>query len=160
MRFNFAANKPPARHSSSGFTLMELMIVVAIVAILTALAIPSYSSYVDRAKRADARTQLLQAAQFMQKFYSANDSYSKDRAGAAVEIPSNLKQSPADTTAIYKLTITTPNPMSYTLVMTPVTPGSMAADSCGAFTLTSTGVRGIKVGTTVGDTAARDTCWK
>ena len=34
----------------SGFTLIELMIVVAIVAILAAIAMPAYQSYVKRAK--------------------------------------------------------------------------------------------------------------
>ncbi|MDX7765400.1 prepilin-type N-terminal cleavage/methylation domain-containing protein [Aeromonas caviae] len=34
----------------SGFTLIELMIVVAIVAILAAIALPAYQSYVNKAK--------------------------------------------------------------------------------------------------------------
>lgn len=34
----------------SGFTLIELMIVVAIVAILAAIALPAYQSYTQRAK--------------------------------------------------------------------------------------------------------------
>jgi prepilin-type N-terminal cleavage/methylation domain-containing protein len=47
-----------------GFTLIELMIVLAVIAILAAIAYPSYTRYVLRAKRADAKQQLLQAAQW------------------------------------------------------------------------------------------------
>ena len=92
------ARRSPAR--IAGFTLVELMIVVAVVGVLTAIALPSYTSYIARARRADARAQLLQVAQFMQRFYAANDRFDQDRAGTSVlsVMPTNLKKSPADST--------------------------------------------------------------
>jgi type IV pilus assembly protein PilE len=163
MKFKSVAAKRSAWRSARGFTLIELMIVVAIISVLSALAMYAYSGYVARAKRADARNQLLQAAQFMQQFYSANDSFSTDRTGAAVAIPQSLMQSPSGSAAVYVLTQTqnaAPAAPNYTLSMTPVNPGPMAADSCGAFTVTSIGIRGIVVGGAAGSSDQRDICWK
>ena len=39
-----------AGNSASGFTLIELMIVISIIAILVALAMPAYQNYIIRAK--------------------------------------------------------------------------------------------------------------
>lgn len=153
------------RRAAAGFTLIELMIVVAIVAILASIALPSYTSYIARARRADARTQLLQVAQFMQRFYAANDSYLQDRASNAVlgQVPANLLHSPADTTALYDLAIPSANltASAFTLQMVPVSGGKMANDECGTFTLSSTGQRGVTVGGTAYTTGTlRDKCWK
>ena len=59
----------------SGFTLIEIMITVAILAIVAAVAIPSYAGYVERGKRAEARTALLDIAARQERYYSNNRQY-------------------------------------------------------------------------------------
>ena len=65
----------PLRQRASGFTLIELMIVVAIVAILSAIALPSYRDYVLRGQLTDARSQLSVWAARMEQSYQDNRNY-------------------------------------------------------------------------------------
>lgn len=53
-----------------GFTLIELMIAVAIVGIIAAIALPSYQSSVRKSNRAEAKTELTDIAQRLQRCYT------------------------------------------------------------------------------------------
>lgn len=153
-----------ARRSLAGLTLIELVIVIAIISLLVSIALPSYTEHVARARRADARTQLLQVAQFMQRFYAANDNYQSDRASNQVltQVPVNLKISPADSHAIYELEIPegTLTKTSFELRMVPVPGGPMAGDKCGTFALNHLGIRSVIVGGVANTSGLRDACWK
>jgi len=142
-----------------GFTLVEIMVVLAIVMTLAAIAMPSYTENINRSKRAEAKAQLLEAAQFMQRFYSQNDSYAQTRAGVAVAVPDALARVPRTAAAgsqNYTISFATPAPTTATVTLqaAPRVGGSMAGDKCGTFTLTQAGQRGVT------GSATADSCWK
>ena len=108
--------------------------------------------------RADAKGQMLQVAQYMHRFYAANDRFDQNRATTANTsgelVPASMKRSPADGTQLYELTVDATQ-VAFTVTAVPLVGGKMAADPCGSLTLTSTGVRGV-----AGATLSRDECWK
>ena len=57
---------------NTGFTLIELMIVVAIISIILAFALPAYSEQMKQSRRADAKTALTTLAQLQESFYIDN----------------------------------------------------------------------------------------
>src|ERR1700760_1838661 len=66
----------PRVSAASGFTLIELMIVVAVVAILGTVAISGYINSVRKSRRTEARTALLDLASREERFMSTNSAYS------------------------------------------------------------------------------------
>lgn len=148
-----AANYGPA--GMTGFTLIELMIVIAIVGVLSAVAYPSYIESVKRSDRSAARAALLESQQFMERFYAANSRYSKPRVNPVTDdvtppnLPIRLQAIPAGSPK-YDLTVSAAAVNSYTLTAT-----LRGTDKCGNLTLTNTGVKGRS-----GTGPSIQECWK
>lgn len=139
-----------------GFTLIEVMIVVVILGIITAIALPSYRDHMRQARRAEARGIVMQNAQFMERFFTANNRYDRNLSGTAVALP--IVQSPEKGEALYNISL---NPAAgqttYTIRADPVAGKSMDGDACGSFTVTNLGVKGnVNVLTPM----TSDRCWK
>jgi type IV pilus assembly protein PilE len=152
--------------SGRGFTLIEVMIVVAIIGILAMVAMPSYQEYMRRSKRAEAQGILMEAAQYMQRYYSANDRYTvaagnttaevEQKVGSVSMLPETLRQSPKSGTANYDIVVVARGtPPSYTIRATGA--GSMASDKCGTLMLNSLGAKTID--TTATGVNVAD-CWR
>ena len=70
-------------HRHSGFTLLELMIVVVIIGVIAAIAWPNYTRYIQNSRRADAMVSLNEIAAQQEKFYATCGWYATNAYGVA-----------------------------------------------------------------------------
>lgn len=72
---------------NSGFTLIELMIVVAVIGILMAIAIPNYNDYVTRSRITGATSALADMRVRMEQYFQDNRTYVGAYAAGTVAPP-------------------------------------------------------------------------
>lgn len=159
-------NDRGARRRATGFTLVELMIVVIVLGILVAVALPSYQGYVIRTSRSAAKSVLLQAAARQEQYFSDHKSYADsmtDLGYASDPVNIDNQGQPAGTNIVYQVSVTPQNAARTTNATVPVLYYTLAAapqnrqtrdTKCGTLSLREDGQR-FETGT---DTAYE--CWR
>lgn len=128
----------------AGFSLLELLIVVSIVAILASIVLPNYSDALQRGRRVDAITALLNVQIAQERWRANHSSYASfDDLG--------LAELSAD--GHYQLALDALTAGSYFATAVPLADGPQHDDDCGSFALDQRGpVLTIDY--------ADDTCWR
>ena len=143
--------------SQTGFTLVELMIVVVIAAILVAIAVPAYTSQLQKSRRTDARNALLDIAAREERFLSVSNSYS----AVTTDVGYGGAWPQKVTNNYYTVTVAVPDPNyvgngpSFIVTATPA--GIQASDTaCATFTVTQIGKQSAFTSANVDNST---TCW-
>jgi type IV pilus assembly protein PilE len=161
------SNRQSNVRSQRGFTLVELMITVVIVSILASIAIPSYTSYIQKSRRTEAKSALLNLASLEERFFSTNNSYTaaSGSLGYAVGLVPPFPVGTYYQVSVLNVTLAAapanPNavgtPATYTISVQPIPGSPQAADLlCASFTITSGGLQ-TATGT---DPNPNVDCWK
>ncbi len=124
---------------ATGFTLIELMIVVAIVGIISAVAIPQYSRYVVRGNRAAAQAVMLDAANREKQYLLDARAYAIDVSGTPALNTLGVIPSAAVLKNYTFTTLAGANAPSFIIIATAVAGGKQATD--GDLTLNDVGTK-------------------
>ncbi|MGE0484818.1 MAG: type IV pilin protein [Gammaproteobacteria bacterium] len=162
--------------SQGGVTLLELMIVLVIVGILAAIGYPAYVNFTDRARRADGRALLLEAAARQERYFFDNNSYTDDAtdlgyvvgAGGSGKREKSCEGKVCSAEGYYTLTIDDCGGKSATCFIVQATPNDNGGDAdkinftddepgeCDVLSLDSRGAKGTSESTNA-DYVAK--CW-
>lgn len=120
----------------SGFTLIELMIVVAVVGILATIAYPSYTDYVVRNNRSEAPRELVRLANLQEQLFVDSRAYTADISDLGVGSSAEW----VTPSTHYKISATV---VGNTFILTAAAQGAQATKdaACAIITLTDTGAK-------------------
>jgi len=143
---------PSRLRLQSGFTLIEILIVVAILGVLIGIALPAYNNSVLRSGRAEAKGELMQVAADQERYFSNFNTYITD--ATPLNTPTVADRNRATQNGLYSISVAAGGTgIGSSFVATATPQGDQANDDCTTLTLTNTGVRGA-----TGATA--DECWQ
>lgn len=155
---------------ASGFTVIELMIVVAVVGLLSAVAYPAYVDSVRKSRRSDAVAAITSVQQAQERYRSSNTTYgtrfivsSSALVGVGVAGDTNAATAYTSPGAYYSLSLSGTSASAYTILAT--AQGTQTSDTncqfmqvqmaAGALTYASGSSSSVANGTT-----ANNSCWR
>ena len=160
------------KKTTSGFTLVELMIVVAIIAVLASIALPQYQNYIIKTNRAEAKGLLLELTHYMERRFTEIGRYCDNPCSPLPSLPFTTSPKGGATNASYQLSLATgtnaPTTTTYTLLALPRGRQATGDTACGTLSIDQANVKCMKVGNTGGkcsdDTNQQDRdsvafCW-
>jgi type IV pilus assembly protein PilE len=141
----------------AGFSLIELMIVITIMALLATLAVTSYQNSIRKARRADAKTVLMETAMFLERNYTETNSYNALPGGSTLgnnELPH--PEAPIDgNSKFYDIQfLSGPTTHSFTIEAAPKN-AQLKDTQCAKLTIDETGSKDATGPGTVGECWAR-----
>lgn len=142
------SNRFVGRRAAAGFTLVEVIIVVLIISVLAAIAYPAYQDSVVKARRNAAKACVMEATQFMERFFTTN-------ALTYVGAPAAWTGCAAgtDVTNHYTVTPVAAGPRAFTVTATPRGLQLAKDTECGTLSINNIGVK------TRSGSESVDYCW-
>ncbi len=125
----------------TGFSLIELMIVLIIVAVLTTIAIPSYRQHIVRARRTDGKAALLDLATRLERFYVTHHSYAKATIGTNSD--TDVLATDHSPQNFYQLMIINQTATAFTIEAKPINQQAKDDRQCGSFKLNELGEQSV-----------------
>lgn len=139
------------RARQTGFTLLELVVVLAICGLLASIVLPGYQRSVQMGARAEGQSLLLQVAANQERYYARNNTY----AASANPLLDSQPLSMTSETGLYRVEVAAcaGGTLATCFIATATPLGRQADDECGALTLSSTGLKAATNGSVY-------TCWR
>ena len=131
-----------------GFSLIELMVVIAIIGIIAGYAYPNYLEHMNKTRRTEGKTALIDIMAREQRYYTENNSYTLalDQLGYTVVGADNAVETKNGYYAVTATACDDGNPPITCVLLTATAQGVQADGGDGNLTLNSLDVKQRLVG--------------